>query len=267
VGTPHVEALVLEAAGVIWGFVAMGVAAAFLVRWAWRFELRVLWALGHRGEPFDPHGREPADGPGPWPATLDGASGPGRVPGDAHPARARRPSHPAGRQPGSEPLDPADRGGVGRAALAGVLAWKRLRLLSVLADGGTVILACRRHPAALFGPIGGGRGIGARPDPGATGRRRRVRPSRGSEPVGAGALALAPDDRTIVLALGDGEAANMALSLLERWCQEGVWLHVRPAWLRRPGFVDRSPGAPLEVNAVELLDTGQNSLRAPLAAA
>jgi len=251
---------------VILGFVAIGVAGAFLVRWAWRFQLRVLWALGHRGEPLDPHGREPASGPGPWSATLDGASGPGRVPGDAHPARAPRSSHPAGRQAGSEPLDPADRGGVRRAAPAGVLAWKRLRLLSVLADGGTVILACRRPPAAPFGPISGGRRMGAKRDPRAVGRRR-VRSSRGLEPVGPAEFALAPDDRTIVLALGDGEAASMALSLLEWWCDEGVWLHVRPAALGDAGMVDRPPGAPLEVNAVELLDTGQNSLRAPLAAA
>jgi len=69
-----------------------------------------------------------------------------------------------------------------------VIAWKRLRLLAVLADDTTVLLACRRHPATPAG-----------------------------EPAG---------DRIIVLRLGRGEDAWRAQVMLEQWCREGAWLRV-----------------------------------------
>jgi hypothetical protein len=69
-----------------------------------------------------------------------------------------------------------------------VIGWKRLRLLAVIADDTTVLLACRRHPAANVGSSGG--------------------------------------DRTIVLRLGVGEDAWRAQAMLEQWCREGAWLRV-----------------------------------------
>jgi hypothetical protein len=68
-----------------------------------------------------------------------------------------------------------------------VFGWKRLRLLAVIADDTTVLLACRRHPAARAGEAG---------------------------------------DRTSVLRLGAGEDAGRAQALLEQWCREGAWLRV-----------------------------------------
>jgi hypothetical protein len=81
-----------------------------------------------------------------------------------------------------------------------VLGWKHLRLLSVVCDGGWVILGCRRRP------------------PGG---------SRGGE--AAGDVPFGGDDRTIVLRLGPGVPAAEAIELLGQWETDGTWLRIRPA--------------------------------------
>jgi hypothetical protein len=69
-----------------------------------------------------------------------------------------------------------------------VLNWKRVRLVSVVADDTCVLLACRRHPAALTSETS--------------------------------------FDHTIVLHLGMGAEAWRAQQLLEQWCRDGAWLRV-----------------------------------------
>ena len=78
-----------------------------------------------------------------------------------------------------------------------VLIWRRIRLLSVLSDDTTAILACRAA-------------VGSRPSP------TRQRPTLTSE------------DRTIVLHLGCGEDGERALVLLRKWCDEGAAIRVGP---------------------------------------
>lgn len=109
------------------------------------------------------------------------------------------------------------------ATASPVLRWRRLRLVSMLGDGKTVILACRRHPRG----------------------RRDSAPSHDGRH-------LEPDDQTVVLRLGESPDAERARALLQRWCDEGTWLQIRPA-----------PAG----GAVELFDAAHASLRAPLAAA
>jgi hypothetical protein len=107
-----------------------------------------------------------------------------------------------------------------------ILRWRRVRLISVVGDGEAVIVACRRHPSA------GG--------PRSAPRWRR-----------SDRVALAPEDLTMVLRLGDSPDATRAMGLLERWCRQGAWLQVRPAPV---------------LGAVELHDTSRSTLRAPVAA-
>ena len=102
-----------------------------------------------------------------------------------------------------------------------MVGWKHLRLLGVLADGNTVLLACRRQTARLA---------------------RRAH--------GLSLASLAPDDRTIVLVVGEDQ--NDALALLEQWRDEGVSLRIR---------IESGP------SAVELSDEGGRAVRAPLVAA
>jgi len=125
-----------------------------------------------------------------------------------------RPAMSTGR-PGADPRgDPS------------ILIWRRVQLLSVLTDETMAIVACRRQSSA------------------------RRRPRRARRP--AGPVELSGDDRTIVLHLGGGEDAERALTLLQRWCRDGVSLHVQPS--------------PLE-GTIELADeTGLAALHAPLAA-
>jgi len=107
------------------------------------------------------------------------------------------------------------------AASSELVAWKRMRLLGVLADGSTVILACRRQTSRL--------------------RRGSHRPALAS---------LAPEDRTMVLVVGEEEGD--ALALLEQWREEGACLRVH---------------IPSDPSTVELADeAGRAVLRARLAA-
>jgi len=76
--------------------------------------------------------------------------------------------------------------------------WKRIRLLGVLGDGSTVILACRRHSARLARHL------------------HRLPPAW-----------LTGEDRTIVLGVGDHQ--DDALAVLEHWREEGACLRVHIA--------------------------------------
>jgi hypothetical protein len=78
-----------------------------------------------------------------------------------------------------------------------VTGWRELRLVSVVDDGSSVILACRRRPDRSPAPV---------PDDGL----------------------LARSDRTMVLHLGGGYEAGEARLLLEQWQRDAVWLRVRP---------------------------------------
>jgi hypothetical protein len=133
---------------------------------------------------------------GPRPGSVPGlatGSGPGSATGSV-------PGWVTGSVPASATMSTSEGAG-GRPRDVSILLWKMLRLVSVLADGPTAILACRRPPPGW--------------------------PVAPAEDEGAEGLCDA--DRTIVLRLGGGDTGEQALALLEQWWRDGVWLRVRPS--------------------------------------